>query len=263
MRTTAFLALCLLLTLAFTGCQQPKDGKVLKVAASALPHAEILEQIKPDLAAQGILLEIVVVDDYQIPNRALADGEVDANFFQHRPFLEGQIEQFGYPLHHFASIHLEPMALYSAKIKALTELPEHATVAIPSDPANQARALLLLENSGLISLNRHDVGTSLLAISGNPKQLNFLEIDAPLLSRTLTDVDLAAINTNFALQGGLSPMQDALAIESGDSLFANILVIRQGDEEKEALKQLKALLTSEKIGHFIEKQYQGAIIQVK
>lgn len=260
MKTSIFLFLCVLVAFAFTSCSEKKNDSVLRVAATAIPHAEILEQIKPDLAREGIQLEIVVIDDYQIPNRALADGEVDANFFQHRPFFEAQVKQFGYPLSCFADIHLEPMALYSTKIKEISTLHNRASVAIPSDPANQARALLLLEKNALIRLNRHDIGVTLLDITDNPKQLSFLEIDAPLLARTLEDVDVAAINTNFALQAGLSPMNDALAIESNDSLFVNILAIRNGDEEKIPLKHLKALLMSEKIGLFIDKQYRGAII---
>lgn len=263
MKTNIILFLCVLATFAFTNCNEKKNDSVLKVAATAIPHAEILEQIKSDLALEGIQLEIVVVDDYQIPNRVLADGEVDANFFQHNPFLEAQVNQFGYPLRCFANIHLEPMALYSRKIKDISNLHHRASVSIPSDPANQARALLLLEKMALIRLNRHDIGATLLDISDNPKQLYFLEIDAPLLAPTLDDVDLAAINTNFALQAGLSPMKDALAIESNDSLFVNILAIRNGDEEKTPLKHLKALLMSEKVGLFIEKQYRGAIIKAQ
>ncbi len=263
MKTLFILILCVFSVFAFTSCSEKKNDSVLRVAASAIPHAEILEQVKSDLALAGVALEVVIVDDYQIPNRALADGEVDANFFQHTPFLEAQVSQLGYPLICFANVHLEPMALYSAKVKDITILGDRTSIAIPSDPANQARALLLLEKTGLIRLNRHDIGATLLDISENPKMLTFLEIDAPLLARTLDDVDLAAINTNFALQAGLSPINEALAIESGDSLFVNILAIRKGDEEKWPLKMLKALLLSEKVGLFIDEKYQGAIIKVQ
>lgn len=256
-------AVCMLLIAAFTGCQKVEKGDVVKIVATAVPHAEILEQIKPDLAREGIQLQIIVVDDYQIPNRALADGEADANFFQHKPFLDAQKEQFGYALQSYADVHLEPMAIYSQKIKLLSELPMRAKVGVPSDPANQARALLLLEKKGFIQLSRHDSEASVLSITNNPKQLVFIELDAPLLARALEDVDAAAINTNFALQAGLDPAEDALAIETHDSLFVNILVIRQGDEEKKGLKVLKKHLVSEKTGRFMAETYQGAITQVK
>lgn len=263
MKYFAFLCLCLFAAISFVSCKEQKQDNVLKVAATAVPHAEILEQIKPELANKGIQLEIIIVDDYQIPNRALADGEVDANFFQHEPFLESQKSQFGYSLTSYAGVHLEPMALYSKKISKPADLSKKSIVAIPSDPANQARALLLLEANGLITLSRHDVEANLLSITSNPLELHFLEIDAPLLPRALSDVDLAAINTNFALQGGLNPHKDALAIESADSLFVNILVIRQGEENNPALMELKKQLKSEKVGNFIEKQYKGAILHVK
>lgn len=262
MKIIIFAAISVFLVAAFAGCQKAKNEDTLKVVATAVPHAEILEQIKPELAREGIRLEIIVVDDYQIPNRALADGEVDANFFQHRPFLEAQAVQFGYAIRQFADIHLEPMAIYSQNVKQLSELPTGAKIGVPSDPANQARALLLLEKSGLIGLGRHDSATSVLSIVDNPKQLIFLELDAPLLARSLADVDAAAINTNFALQAGLNPTEDALAIESNDSLFVNILAIRQGDEEKKELKLLKKHLASEKVGRYIAEVYQGAIIHV-
>lgn len=256
-------AVCMLLLAAFTGCQKVETGEIVKVVATAVPHAEILEHIKPSLAREGIQLEVIVVDDYQIPNRALADGEADANFFQHNPFLEAQKDQFGYALQAYADVHLEPMAVYSQKFKLLSELPMGARVGIPSDPANQARALILLEKSGLIQLSRRDSAASVLSITDNPKQLVFIELDAPLLARSLEDVDAAAINTNFALQAGLDPAEDALAIEGEDSLFVNILVIRQGDEERKGLMLLKKHLSSEKTGRFITETYQGAITHVK
>jgi D-methionine transport system substrate-binding protein len=255
--------ICVVLAVFFTGCQKPTNEGTLKVIATAVPHAEILEQVKPELAREGIQLEIIVVDDYQIPNRALADGEADANFFQHRPFLEAQAGQFGYAIRPFANVHLEPMAIYSQKVTQLSDLSSGAKIGVPSDPANQARALLLLEKNGLIRLARKDMGASVLSISENPKQLVFLELDAPLLAQALADVDAAAINTNFALQAGLHSSEDALAIESGDSQFVNILAIRQGDEERHELKQLKKHLASEKVGRFIAETYQGAIVHVK
>lgn len=251
----------MLLTFLLAGCgEAPSTSQRLRIAATSIPHAEILEVAKADLVDQGVELEIVVMDDYQIPNRALADGEVDANFFQHQPFLNSQMEQFGYQLHSFVTVHLEPMALYGGKVHSLEALPEKGVVALPSDPTNQARALLLLEKEGIIELHKRGIEATVFDISKNPKQLTFLEIDAPLLARTLADVDIAAITTNFALQAEVLADGDAFAIEAIESPYANVVVVRKGDEEQISLRLLKEVLTSEKMKKFIQKQYQGAII---
>lgn len=248
-----FCCLCLLWS-----CQTSSTHS-LRVAATSVPHAELLEYIKPELETQGIDLEILVVDDYHLPNRALQDGDVDANFFQHQPFLDSQKQDFHYQLEAIAAVHLEPMGLYSKKVASLDHL-DHLTVAIPSDPTNQARALNLMAQLGLIQLNRHDSKASILDVQENPYQLNLIEMDAPLLARALEDVDLAAITTNFALQAHLSPQQDALALEPKDSLFVNLLVIRQGEEQREDLLLLKKVMTSSKMRTFIEQHYKGSII---
>jgi len=237
-------------------------GKTLKVAATAIPHAEILEFIKPDLEKEGVDLDIITVEDYNTPNRALSLGEIDANFFQHAPFLEAQKADFDYKLEKVAEIHFEPMGLYSKKYKSIKDLPNNAVVSIPSDPSNEARALILLEKAGLLTLNQQDAKTSLLNITDNPKQLKILEIDSPLLARTLDDVALSAITANFALQAGLSPKDDALATEKGNSLFANILVVREGDVNREDIQKLKEALTSAKVQAFIRKHYGGSVIPV-
>lgn len=254
---------CLLLLFAINSCQKEKDEHSLTVAATAIPHAELLEQVKADLAKEGVNLHILIVDDYNIPNRALADGDIDANFFQTEAFLQSQMAQFAYPLIAFAKVHIEPMGLYSLKFKNPSSLPEGAIVGIPADPSNQARALLLLEQQGLLQLSRHDIGVSVLQISDNPKKLKLVEIDAPLLARALDDVDLAAINTNFALQAGLAPQKDALATDSSDALFANILVIRAGEEHRKGLKLLRTHLTSKKLAQYIQEHYQGALIPIE
>ena len=247
-----FAALCM------ASCQHSQN-ETLKVAATSVPHAEILEQIKPDLQKEGINLQVVVVEDYNTPNRALADKEIDANFFQHEPFLEAQKKEFDYKLISLAKVHLEPMALYSKRITSLKDLQDKAKIAVPSDPTNQARALLLLEKAGLLTLNKHDTTASVLNIRLNPKNLEVLEIDSPLLSRSLDDVDVAAITTNFALQAGLHP-KESLAIESTDSAFFNVLVIREGDQNRTDLQKLKDALNSEKVRKFIEDKYHGAVI---
>ncbi len=242
-----------------SGCSK-NNHPSLKVAATSVPHAEILEFIKPKLQEQGIDLNIITVEDYNTPNRALQDGEVDANFFQHLPFLNAQMKDFGYDLESLTAVHLEPMALYSHKLRNLSELKQKSTIAIPSDPSNQARALALLQQQGLIHLKKTDAKSNVLDITDNPYHLQFVEIDSPLLTRSLEDVDLAAITTNFALQAGLLPKRDALAVEDSHSLFVNVLVIRKGDEQREDIQALKAALTSPEVKTFIDEHYQGAVI---
>ncbi len=250
MRYFIFLAL-------LAACTSSEKG--LKVAASPVPHAEILKSVKEDLKQQGVNLIIIETDDYNIPNRALADKELDANFFQHRPFLEMQKEAFHYPLIELTAVEIEPMGLYSHKIKAMTELKDGSKVAIPNDPSNESRALYLLESQKLVELDKKSNPT-LLNITKNPKNLSFVEIDAAMIPRVLADVDLAAINTNYALEAGLNPLKDALAKESTDSPYANILVIREGDEAREDIQALKQALTSEKMKEFLKTRYKGAIV---
>lgn len=260
-KNTIWILTCLLFSLSFFchSCKAPSEH-TLKVAATSVPHAEILEQIKSDLQEKGINLEIIIVDDYNTPNRALADGEIDANYFQHLPFLQQQVKEFDYPIESFVKVHLEPMGLYSKKIDRLSDLPKEAVVAIPNDPTNEARALLLLESKGLITLNRHDVKVTLFNISKNPRHLMIEEVDAPMLTRILEDVDLAAITTNFALQGGLEPLRNALGLENSQSPFVNIVAIRIGEGDRKDLEALKEALTSDKTRAYIEKHYNGAII---
>lgn len=245
--------------LLLTGCSGTSKP-TLKVAATSVPHGELLEYIKPHLQEQNISLDIIIVDDFNTPNRALADHEVDANFFQHLPFLEAQKTDFGYVLETLGAIHIEPMGIYSKKHASLTDLKEKATVAIPSDPSNQARALALCEQAGLITLKNREAKTSLLDIEDNPYHLSFIEMDSPLLSRALDDVDVAIITTNFALLARLSPQNDALAIENAQSRFVNLLVIREGDGKRTDLQALKTALTSDLTRQFIRDHYQGAIL---
>lgn len=255
-----YLVLCSLLFI-LTGCGKEEHPKsTLKVAATSVPHAEILEQVKPALKAQNIDLQIMVIDDFNIPNRALADKEVDANFFQHLPFLEEQEKDFGYKLEPLVAIHLEPMAIYSLRHDHLSGLQSGSKIAIPSDPSNEARALALFEKAGLITLKKHDTTTNVLDIASNPWQLQFIEIDAPLLTRSLEDVDAAAINTNFALLAGLSPQKDALAIEDRRSPYVNFVVVRQGESRREDLQALKSALTTSHVREFILNHYHGAIL---
>jgi D-methionine transport system substrate-binding protein len=243
-----------------SGCSSSsKEG--LKVAATPVPHAQMLEYIKPDLEAQGIHLKIIITDDYNMPNRALADKEVEANFFQHLPFLDQQVKEFHYPIESIGAIEIEPMGVYSKKIQALSELKQGATIAIPNDPTNEARALLLLQAQGIIELDRSDnLKATTLNIKKNPKNIKFIEVDAAMTARALSDVEAAVINTNYALSAGLSPLKDALAIESKDSPYANILVVRIGDRNRPDIEALKVAMTSEKMRAFILETYKGAIL---
>lgn len=251
-----FLSIACLFLLA--NCSSKPNG--LKIAASSVPHAQILEFIQPDLKAQGINLIIVVTDDYNMPNRALADKEVDANFFQHVPFLEEQIKQFHYPIVSLAKIEIEPMGIYSKKIHSLFHLKENATIAIPNDPTNEARALMLLQEYDVIQLNTDALEATVLNISQNPKHIKFIEVDAAMLPRCLEDVDAAVINTNYALEAKLSPLKDALALEDKNSPYANIIAIRIEDENRPDIQALKAAMTSEKMKAFILQKYKGAIL---
>jgi len=241
------------------GCSKPKNG--LKVAATPVPHAELLEFVKPDLKAQGIDLIIITTEDYNMPNRALANRDVDANFFQHIPFMDQQIQQFHYSIESIGKIELEPMGIYSKKIRSLSDLKDNGTIALPNDPTNEARALLLLQEQGIIQLDdANNLSATILNISSNPKNIHFLEVDAAMLPRSLDDVDAAAINTNYALEAKLSPLKDALVLESKDSPYANVIAVRTGDETRPDIVALKKAMTSEKMRDFIEKKYKGAII---
>ena len=193
-----------------------------------------------------------------MPNRALANREIDANFFQHIPFMDKQVDQFNYNIQSLTPVELEPMGIYSKKIHSLSELKNNATIAIPNDPTNEARALNLLEAHGIIQLkDPSDQQATVLSITSNPKNIKFIEVDAAMLPRSLGDVDAAAINTNYALQANLSPLKDALALESKDSPYANIIAIRSGDETRPEIEALKAAMTSEKMKEFIKTKYKG------
>lgn len=243
-------------------CGCGPNEKVIRIAATPVPHADLLEIAKTELDSEGITLKVVEVDDYNLPNRLLHEKQVDANFFQHQPYLDEQNKVFGYNLIALAKVHIEPMGVYSERIKSLEALKEGAKVAIPSDPANESRALKLLSDLGLITLTTTEQNKNELTIydiDENPKRLSFEEIDSPFLPRSLADVDLAVIPTNFALQAKLNPLKDALALESGDSPYANIVAIRNGDEKREDLQKLKKALNSEKMRAYINEKYHGSL----
>lgn len=233
----------------------------LTVAASPTPHAVILEQCVPILAEQGIDLVINQYSDYVVPNTAVEDGDEDANYFQHLPYLEEFNETRGTHLVSVAGVHIEPMGIYAGRVESLEDLPDGAVIGIPNDPTNEGRALLLLEAQGLITL---DDSSNLSAtpnnIVDNPKNLQFEEIEAQTLPSSRPDLDLAVINSNYALGAGLNPTTDALAIESGDSPYVNVLVVKEGNEDNPAIQALVEALHSDTIRDFINEEFDGAVV---
>lgn len=256
------------LAVALVGCGAAKDAstaesssdkKTIKVGATPVPHKEILEKVKPILEKDGYKLEIVEFTDYVTPNTALQEGEIDANFFQHEPYLNKFNEEKHTELDYTVKVHLEPMGVYSKKIKKLDELKDGAVIAIPNDPTNGGRALRVLEKEGVIKLKSGEL-ISKLDITENPKKLDIKELDAPQLPRVLEDVDAAVINTNYAIPANLNPLKDAIAIESKDSPYANVLAVRKKDKDKPYIQVLSKALTSPEIKKFIEDNYKGSII---
>lgn len=233
----------------------------LVVGATAVPHAEILKHIQPALEAEGVKLEIKEFTDYVLPNKELADKELDANFFQHQPYLDDQNKQLGTDLVSVVGVHVEPFGAYSHKYKTIDEIKEGATVAIPNDATNGGRALLLLAQNGLIKL-KDGAGNEATKsdITENPKKLKIKELDAAMLARQLDEVDLALINTNYALEAGLVPTKDALFIEGKESPYTNILVARPDNKDSDAIQKLAKALTSADVKTFIETQYEGAVV---
>lgn len=268
------LLLLSLLTIFIAGCgtkQGPTSDKqtqnqgvsktTIKVGATPVPHAQILNVVKPLLEKEGITLEIVEFTDYVQPNLKLAEKELDANYFQHIPYLEDFSKEHNLDLTYIAKVHIEPMGIYSQKIKNLSELKEGATIAIPNDATNGGRALLLLQSAGVIKL-KPDAGIKATVndIIENPKKIKISELEAATLPRVLSDVDAAVINTNYALEAGLIPTKDALFIESANSPYVNVLVVRKGDESRPELKKLAEALNSPEVKKFIEETYKGAVV---
>lgn len=270
-KITLFVSLLISLVFLVTGCGSSTATTatnaatpaltVLKVGATAVPHAEILNFVKPLLAKDGVDLQIVEFSDYVQPNMALADKELDANFFQHIPYLEKFSTEHNLPLTYTVAVHLEPMGLYSKKVKAVNDIAAGSEIGIPNDPTNAGRALALLEKAGLIKLKEGaGVNATVEDITENSKNLKFRELEAPLLPRSLDDLAAAVINTNYALEAKLVPTKDALIIEGKDSPYANVLAIRKGDENRPEIQKLSKILNSEAVRKFIEEKYQGAII---
>nr|WP_326166254.1 MetQ/NlpA family ABC transporter substrate-binding protein [uncultured Oscillibacter sp.] len=254
------LSLALILALSLAACGG-KDPLTLKVAASPTPHAEVLKQCVDVLKEQGIELVITEYADYVVPNTAVEDGEEDANYFQHVPYLDEFNAQRGTHLVSVAGIHIEPMGLYAGKSASLDAIPDGGKVAVPNDPTNEGRALLLLEAQGLIKLkDSSDLASTPKDITENPKNLEFVELAAEEVPANLDEVDIAAINSNYALGAGLNPVTDALVIEDADSPYVNVLVVKEGNEDDVAVQALVKALQSDAVKAYINDTYGGAVV---
>lgn len=246
----------------FTACSKDSGDKItIKIGASPDPHAKILELIKDDLKEEGIELEIQEFTDYVVPNIALAEKELDANFFQHEPYLIDFAEKEGLDLVSLGNTHVEPMALYSNSIKTLDDLKDGSKIGIPNDTVNGARALILLEANGLIKVDS-DAGLNATErdVVDNPKNLKFVPLEAALLPPALKDVDAAVINGNYAIEAGLNPVKDGIIVEGEKSPYANIIAVRKGEEGEEKFKKLLKAIQSEKVKKFIEEEFDGAFV---
>lgn len=244
------------------------ENTVIKIGATPAPHAEILKKAAEILETKGYTLEIVEFTDYVQPNIAVNDGALDANYFQHQPYLDAFNEERGTDLVSVAVIHYEPFGIYPGKTASLDELKDGATVAVPNDTTNEARALLLLEAQGLIKL-KEDAGLKATVndIIENPKNLEIIEIEAAQIPHSLQDVDIAVINGNYAIEAGLNVAKDALATEDADSIgaktYGNVVAVKKGNENNEAVKALVEVLKSDEIKQFINDTYEGAVVPLE
>jgi len=264
--TAAIVTVLVASTLA--GCGKAKEEKSLKIAASATPHAEILEQAKPILAEQGINLEITVFDDYVLPMTVVESGDLDANYAVHVPYLESFNEEQGTHLANAGGIHYEPFGIYPGTKSSLDEIAEGDTIAVPNDTTNEARALLLLEDNGLIKL-KEGVGLTATVndIEENSKNIVFEELEAAQVARVRDEVAYVVLNGNYALEAGLSVGKDSIAFEASDSTaaktYVNIIAVKEGNENNEEIKALVDVLKSDAITKYIEDTYDGAVVPFK
>lgn len=242
-----------------------KDDKVIKIGVTPKPHKEIVDAAVPLLEKEGYKVEITEFNDYVQPNTAVEEGSLDVNFFQHTPYLNEQVQSRGLHLKSVAAIHLEPMGLYSKKITSLDELKDGSTIAVPNDPSNEARALKLLAANGLIKIKDGELVTP-ADITENQKNLQFSELEAAAVPRAVDDVDAAVINGNYAIEAGFDPTTNAIVKEDKDSEaakpYANIVVVKEGNENLEKIQALIKALTSDEVRDFINKEYNGAVIPV-
>jgi len=255
----------ILLALTLTACTSTKEDKVIRVGASPAPHAEILEAIRPLIEAKGYTLEIIEYTDYVFPNTNVEEGELDANYFQHVPYLDYFNEKNGTNIVSVLAVHFEPLGLYPGKTATLAEIQDGAKIAIPNDATNEARALALLESLGLITVDpAKRAEATILDITSNPHNIEFIEIVAENLVVTLPDVDFAVINGNYALEGGIT--SKVLSTEDKDSTaaqtYANILAVKEGNENSKKTQILIEALSSQTVKDFIEANYYPVVISV-
>jgi len=247
---------------ALAGCSKPVS-RALSVAATAVPHAEILKFVKPGLAAQGVELSVKVFNDYVQPNLQVDQKFLDANYFQTLPYLNAFNKEHGTKLLPVVGVHVEPFGGYSRKVKKIADLPQGAVIALPNDPTNTGRALILLHKHGLIVLkDPSNIAATQRDIVANSKGFVFKELESPSLPRVLGEVDLALINTNYALDAKLDPRRDALIIEGPDSPYTNYLVARPDNKADPRIQALAVALTSREVAGFIRRIYRGAVIPV-
>ena len=264
MKKCIALILALTLALSLAACGGSADDKTIKVGATPAPHAEILEVIKEELAKEGWTLEIVEFDDYIIPNTSLEEGALDANYFQHITYMNGFNDEHGTHLVSAAEIHYEPFGMYAGKSASIDALPDGAQIAVPNDATNEARALLLLQQVGLITLkDGAGINATKADIVANPKNIEIVETKAELLTTTLQDVDMAVINGNYAIDAGLK-IADALAVEAADGAaaqaYVNVLAVKEGNENSEKIQALVKALKTDAVKAFIESTYAGAVV---
>lgn len=258
-KSTAFILAAAAL-FSFAGCSKKSSSTitkgVLRVGATPEPHAEILNLVKDDLKAEGIELTVVEFTDYVTPNDAVDAGDIDANYFQHLPYMESFNKEKGYKLVSAGAIHVEPIVLYSKTVKNLADLKNGAEIAIPNDPTNEGRALLLLQAAGLITLkNGAGITATPLDIDSNEKNLKFREIEAASLPRILPDVDGAVINGNYAIPAGLSAENDGLFVEGAESPYVNVIAVQSGNENAPEIQALVKALKTEKVKNWIKERY--------
>ncbi len=240
---------------------QPEQPKVVKIGATEVPHSEILEFAEPLFEKENIKVDVIIFNDYVQPNIQLSDKQLDANFFQHIPYLEDFSAERNLDLTWIAKVHIEPMGIYAGKVDKLDDLKEGDQVGIPNDATNGGRALVLLEKAGLIKLKDGvGVDATVLDIAENPKKLKITELNAEILPRSKADLAVAVINGNFAIQAGLSPLEDALFIEDSDSPFVNVLAVRTADKDDETLKKVVKVLNSDEVRQFILDTYGGGVV---
>ncbi|MDR3590550.1 MAG: MetQ/NlpA family ABC transporter substrate-binding protein [Negativicutes bacterium] len=239
----------------------PAEKKSIKVGVTAGPHAEIMEAVKKVAAKDGLDIQIVEFSDYMTPNIALNQGDIDANSYQHQPFLDNQIRDRKYEITSIGKTVIFPMGVYSKKVKKLSDLPDGASIAIPNDPSNGGRALLVLEKAGLIKLRPGaGIAATVADITDNPKKVKIRELEAAQVPQSLDDLDAAAINTNYAIVAGLIPTKDAIVIEDADSPYANLIAVRTKDKDNPAFQKLVKAYRSPEVKQWAEEKYKGSVV---